>query len=262
MMKNFSRPTHVAAAAAAVARAAVAERTPAVAQPAARRGRPRKAKPYQIGGRSGWWANPTLPDGSRPLQSFDSSDEAAAWIADLYEAAAKNELPAVGGPNQATLAQALYKYAFLFTIVKGGAEAELTRINNYLKGGGLPALRLDVDSEGRRQVEQVPPPASAKNLEGWKEYVDARRELRADTYALIHRLGAMKCGALKTELLRELSTTMLREGLSESTVQKELALLKCYVQCRHPRVALERFYQPSGRNRTGQVRVAFRASER
>lgn len=221
-----SSVTHVAAAAAAVARASAAARAPVVAQKAAGRGRKRNAKPYQIDGRSGWWANPTLPDGTRPLKSFESEEAAADWIKELYVAAAKNELPALGGPDQANLAQALYKYAFLFTVVKGGAEAELTRINNYLCGGGLPALCLVTDGDGRRKLEHVQPHEKSDNLRGWSQYVDARRELRAETYALINRLGAMKCSSITTDLLRQLSTTMLREGLSDSTVQKEFALLK------------------------------------
>lgn len=227
MKDKFPHATHpataatpVAAAAAAVAQAAPAE------QPTTARGRPRKAKPYQIDGRSGWWGNPTLPNGSRPLKAFKSEEAAADWIAKTYALAAQTQQPALGGPDVATLAQALYKYAFQFTVVKGGAEAELTRINNYLQGGGLPTLRLVVDAQGRRKLEPVQPRAHAKNLVAWKEYVDVRRELRAETYALIHRFGKMKCGALTTDMLRGLHTTMTCEGLSASTVQKELALLK------------------------------------
>lgn len=226
-------PTHlpttglppVAKATVAAAAAAVAQSEP-VAQASTARGRPRKAKPYQIDGRSGWWANPTLPNGSRPLKKCESEEAAAEWIEKAYVQAAQVQQPALGGPDVATLAQALYKYAFQFTVVKGGAEAELTRINNYLQGGGLPTLRLVVDAQGRRKLEPVQPRAHAKNLVAWKEYIDVRRELRAETYALIHRLGAMKCGRLDTDLLRDLHTTMKREGLSDSTVQKELALLK------------------------------------
>ena len=227
MKEKFPHATHPATAVTSVASAAaaVAQSAPA-AQPSAARGRPRKAKPYQIDGRSGWWANPTLPDGSRPLKKFESEEAATDWIAKAYETAAKGQQPALGGPDVATLAQALYKYAFQFTVVKGGAEAELTRINNYLQGGGLPTLRLVVDAQKRRKLEPVQPRAHAKNLEAWKEYVDVRRALRAETYALIHRFGKMKCGALDTDMLRELHTTMKREGLSDSTVQKELALLK------------------------------------
>ena len=195
------------------------------AAPIRKRGRPCKAKPYEITGRSGWWANPTLSDGSRPTRHFASEEEAQAWIDDTYKLAEEGQLPALGGPHEARLAQALYKYAHLFTVVKGGAEAELTRINNYLVGGGLPTLRLLVDAKGRK-LEPQPPRERAQSLRGWTRHIGVRRALRAKTYALIHRLGAMKCSALTTDLLRELSTTMICEGLSESTVQKELALLK------------------------------------
>lgn len=227
MKVKFPHATHPATAVTpvAAAAAAVAQSAPA-AQPATARGRPRKAKPYQIDGRSGWWANPTLPNGSRPLKKFESEADATDWIANAYVVATQAQQPALGGPDVATLAQALYKYAYQFTVVKGGAEAELTRINNYLLGGGLPALRLVVDAQGRRKLEPVQPRALGKNLAAWKDYVDVRRELRAETYALISRFGAMKCSTLTTDMLRELHTTMTCEGLSASTVQKELALLK------------------------------------
>lgn len=90
----------------------------------------------------------------------------------------------------------------------------------------MPSLRLVVDVEGRRKLEQVPVQAKVGNQRRWRQYIDTRRELRAETYALIHRIGGMTCGRLTTELLRELATTMEAEGLSESTVQKEIALFR------------------------------------
>ncbi|ODU97333.1 MAG: hypothetical protein ABT20_18675 [Rubrivivax sp. SCN 70-15] len=134
--------------------------------------------------------------------------------------------PALGGPEQATVGQLLFKYAYRATVLKGGANAELTRINNYLAGNALPSLRLVVDSEGRRKLEQVATQPKAGIQRGWQQYIDARRELREQTYTLIHRIGGMKCSRLTTELLGELATVMEAEGLSESTVQKEIALLK------------------------------------
>ncbi len=219
-------PRDPRASAATVVAPVTAQRAHAPQSSRPGRGRPRSAKPYQIDGRAGWWANPTLSDGSRPLKRFETEEAAAMWIANSYQAAAKHQLPALGGPDVATLAQALHKYAYQFTVVKGGCETELTRINNYLQGGSLPSLRLAFDAEGRRRLEPMHSREQAKNLEGWKQYVDARRSRRAETYALIHRVGALKCGAITTDVLRKLSTTMKREGLSESTVQKEISLLK------------------------------------
>jgi integrase len=206
--------------------AAATAQLASASQPAKTRGRPRKARPYQIDGRSGWWANPTLPDGSRPLRKFESEAKAEQWIAEQLEQAAAGLQPALGGPERATVAQMLFKYAYRCTVLKGGADAELTRINNYLHGGGLPALRLVTDDSDRRKLEQMAPRPRAKNQEGWQQYIDVRRGLRTETYALIHRIGSMTCAKLTTELLGDLATTMESEGLSPSTVQKELALLK------------------------------------
>lgn len=224
--------TPVAQATAASAAASAAASTPmtsvqsTAAAPAKKRGRPSKAKPYQIEGRNGWWANPTLPNGTRPLRKFETEGEAEKWIAEQLENATKALQPALGGPEQATVGQLLFKYAYRFTVLKGGAEAELTRINNYLAGSALPSLRLVVDAEGRRKLEQVTTQPKVGNQRGWQQYIDTRRELREQTYALIHRIGGMKCSRLTTELLGDLATTMEAEGLSESTVQKEIALLK------------------------------------
>lgn len=227
MNEKFPHATHPATAVTPVtaAAAAVAHAAPA-AQPTKRRGRPPKAKPYQIKDRKGWWANPTLPDGHRPVRSFEAEEEAAVWIAEVMAKAAKGLEPALGGPGRATVGQMLFKYAYRATILKGGAEAELTRINNYLAGGGLPSLRLVVDAQGRRKLEQVAVQPMVGNQRGWQQYIDTRRELREETYALIHRIGGMTCSRLTTERLGELATTMEAEGLSASTVQKEIALLK------------------------------------
>lgn len=219
-------PVAKAAVAAAAATTSSSTASRPVSQPAKKRGRPRTAKPYQIDGRSGWWANPTLPGGARPLKKFETEEKASKWIKEVLEAAAKGLGPALGGPELATVGQLLFKYAHRATLLKGGAEAELTRINNYLAGGGLPSLRLVVDDEGRRKLEQVAVQAKVGSQRGWQQYIDTRRELREQTYALIHRIGGMTCSRLTTELLGELATTMEAEGLSASTVQKEIALLK------------------------------------
>ena len=224
-MKEKSPTHHTAVKPVAAAAAAVASSTPAV-QPTKSRGRPRQARPYQIDGRSGWWANPTLPNGTRPLKKFETEEATASWIAQILALAAKGQEPALGGPAGATVGQVLFKYAYRATLVKGGAEAELTRINNYLVGAGLPSLRLVVDEEGRRKLEQVAVQPKGGTQRGWQQYIDTRRELRAETYALIHRIGGMTSAKVTTELLGELATTMQAEGLSESTVQKEIALLK------------------------------------
>jgi len=209
---------------------AAAARVVNATQPEKAHGRPRKARPYQIHGRAGWWASPTLPDGPRPLRKFESEALAEEWIQDSYQVLARDQLPALGGPDQATVAQALYKYAYGFTVVKGGAQAELTRINNYLLGGGLPALCLAVDAEGRSKLEQVQPREHAKNLDVWKQYVDARRELRAQTHAITHGAlrrvaqdGIGRRGLDGTVLVRQLRASLPRLDGKEATQFMDLS---------------------------------------
>lgn len=146
--------------------------------PAKKRGRPRKAKPFQIAGRNGWWANPMLPGGHRPLRSFKTEEEAAKWIDEQMEKATAAIQPALGGPERAAVGQLLFKYAYRVTVLKGGAEAELARINDYLAGSALPSLRLVVDAEGRRKLEQVDTQSKVGKQRGWQKYIHTRRELR------------------------------------------------------------------------------------
>jgi hypothetical protein len=44
----------------------------------------------------------------------------------------------------------LNRYAHQFTLLKGGCDAELTRINHYLVGAGLPPLRREAVVSDRR----------------------------------------------------------------------------------------------------------------
>ena len=45
--------------------------------------------------------------------------------------------PELGGPGEARVADVLYRYAHEFTVIKGGRDAELGRINHYLIGAEL-----------------------------------------------------------------------------------------------------------------------------
>ena len=119
----------------------------------------------------------------------------------------------------------LFEYAHQFTLLKHGCDAELLRINHYLVGAGLQPLRREVE-EGRVVLGPLSRPIGSATPKGWSRYLEARRARRAGTYRLIRDIGATSCARLTTTRMRELATTMRAEGLSESTVQKELALLK------------------------------------
>lgn len=129
------------------------------------------------------------------------------------------------GAKRTTVAALLHQYAHEFTLLKGGCDAELQRINHYLVGGGLFPLRR-TNEDGRLVLTTVDEEIGHGTPIGWKRYLEARRSRRAGTYRLIHAIAATPCSKLTTRKLRELATTMRAEGLSESTVQKEIALLK------------------------------------
>ncbi|WP_082549268.1 tyrosine recombinase XerC [Rhizobacter sp. Root404] len=134
-------------------------------------------------------------------------------------------LPELGGPTVATVAMLLNRYAHEFTVIKGGCEAELGRINHYLVGARLPALRREL-IDGSHQLLPKEHPIGSKTPAGWQAHLAKRRSRRTRTYDLIRAIGATRCADLSTRQLRELSTTMKAEGLTPSTVQKELAVLK------------------------------------
>lgn len=129
------------------------------------------------------------------------------------------------GPARTSVGAMLNRYAHQFTLLKGGCDAELTRINHYLVGAGLPALRREA-VDGRQQLSPVSGPIGGSTPKGWVRHLEHRRSRRSGTYDLIHALGGTVCARVTTSSLRELATRMRAEGLSESTVQKELALLK------------------------------------
>ena len=175
--------------------------------------------------RGGWRASVTLPGGKRRALDFEKHQDAKDWIVQMLgdAAEASGHEPKLGGPTEATLADALAYYASLWTVNKGGARAELNRINHYLSAAGEQRLRLRVDSNGQKSVLED---AAGHVPEAFAVYGAERRELRGDTYKTIARLSRRRCSAISTADIRELMSTMAREGLSPSTIQKEIALLR------------------------------------
>ena len=181
-------------------------------------------KPFQIKGRKGWHAEVRLADGRKTRRSFPTEEAASAWMAAGTPATPKEgPAPEFGGPSNIRLGSLLWEYASRYTLTKGGCEAELTRINHYLKGANLPPLALHVDELGRRAL--LTKPATAVP-EGWKAYLARRQTRSARTFALMHRLGAKLCSEVTSGDIDTLHATMLADGLSPSSVQKEIALLK------------------------------------
>lgn len=173
--------------------------------------------------RGRWQAQVTLSNGKRPAESFDTHNEAKQWIAEMIALRDSEHEPELGGPTQTTLAQALRLYAQTYSLIKGGCDAELTRINNYLVGAGMSRIRRRTDPQGKPFIEEYELKIGAK---AFAEHRDKRLAKRKPTYDLIAELGRKRCSMLKTMDFRNLMTTMKTDGLSASTIQKEIALLR------------------------------------
>ena len=171
-----------------------------------------------------WRAQVSLKNGLRPCADFDTLAAAKDWITGQLAGANSAHQPELGGPTVATLAAALRHYAGLYTLNKGGAAAELNRINHYLAGAGLHQLRLERDAHGACMLVEA---AAGRALPAaWRRHREQRRAARAQTYRRIAELANKRCSAISTADLRRLLAEMQREGLSASTIQKEVALLR------------------------------------
>ena len=180
----------------------------------------------RIKGREGWYGEVIHPDGRAERRRFDKHKEATDWVESVTEAAKASHAPSFGGPSGITLGQMMGEYAASFTINKGGYAAELTRINHYVTAVGLPRLKIRVDIEGRRYLEKMPAGAAPTVPVGFKKQIDKRLSLRERTYAMLHNLAGMTVSKLTTKHMQDFFTAMNSDGLSPSTVQKEIALLK------------------------------------
>lgn len=181
----------------------------------------KSAQPFKYRGK--WRAQPTLDNGKRTAKDFKMHADAVAWIAEQRANANSVHEPALGGPKTATLAEALLHYAELHTVTKDGAASELNRINRYLEAAGYPRLkRLVTDKGGYKlaEVKSLAPPSA------FQKHNVARRAAREQTYMRIQLLANKRCSAISTLDIRTLFSEMKKEGLSESTIQKEIALLK------------------------------------
>ncbi|CUI04536.1 Shufflon-specific DNA recombinase [Janthinobacterium sp. CG23_2] len=179
------------------------------------------AKPFKYRGK--WRAQLTLDNGMRPAKDFESHADAVLWMADQLANANSVHAPALGGPATATLADALRHYAELYTVNKDGVVSELNRINHYLEAAGCRRLkRIFTDTGGIRLEEFEPGPQPT----AFQKHNEARRVMRKQTYIRIGLLANKRCSAISTEDIRKFFSEMKQEGLSDGTIQKEIALLK------------------------------------
>ena len=178
-------------------------------------------KPFKY--RDKWRATVTLSNRTRPTRDFEKYDDAVQWIAGQLANADSLCAPELGGPTVATLADALFHYAGLYTVNKGGVVSELNRINHYLEAAGRAALKSVSNDTGGIALMERPLRALPS---AFQRHNETRRTAREQTYARIGELATKRCSVISTADIRRLVSDMKREGLSDSTIQKEVALLK------------------------------------
>lgn len=181
------------------------------------------ATPFKYRGK--WRIQVTLANGTRPFKDFASYAEASDWGAKKLANENTEHDPVLDGPTRTTLAQALNHYACHFSVAKDGVDQELTRINHYLEGARMPPLVTVKTPEGGVKVEPAEPKVLSPEF---KAYVDKRRAARAGTYAYMHKLANMRCSQISPADIKGFDTQMRNDGLSDSSIQKEIALLKAF----------------------------------
>ncbi len=200
-------------------------------QPKARKAK--KTKPRRrkgtgtiFGYRGAYRAEITLPNGEHRLKDgFETEELADQWLMELLVQAKNAALPELGGPTQCTLAEMMWHYAHITTVNKGGAPAELNRIGHYLRAAGLPLLKL-VKTAGRKELVQVDWRHEPALPSAFEEHRDNRLAKRAKTYEAISELANTRVSQITKAKVESLESLMRQEGLSGSTIQKEIALLK------------------------------------
>lgn len=179
------------------------------------------SKPFKY--RDRWRIVVTLNNGERRTKDFDHRADAVLWGAQQTAIANEEHEPVLDGLTRTTVAAALEHYGRLYSVHKGGVVAELARINRYLVAAGMSELAVTKTDEGGIAVVPRAPRATQPGLQA---HVDQRRAKRTGTNAMRDSLALKTCNRLTTASLREFYALMTQEGLGESTIQKEFAMLK------------------------------------
>lgn len=181
--------------------------------------------PFKTKGSSTWKAEYKFFDGQVQRKSFATEVQAKAWLEQMVAEDDLHKGPLFGGPERITLGRFLGEYAARFTIAKLGYSGELDRINHYVRGAGLPRLKATRDELGRLHLTAIE--EQDRLPSAFEAHRDRRLRQRTQTYECIARLARKKVAHVTTADVRELMTTGKCEGWSDSTIQKEVALLKC-----------------------------------
>lgn len=181
-------------------------------------------RPFQIGGRKGWHGEYKFADGTVRRATRATEAEVTQWLEDQKKLDAEEQGPLFGGPTRLTLGRFLGEYAARYSIAKKGYKSEIDRINHYVTAAGLPRLKVVIEDNGNRSL--VTDLAGSAVPRAFRAHMDKRMAQRTKTYACIRKLANKPVSKVSTADIRELMTLGTTEGWGDSTIQKEVALLK------------------------------------
>ncbi|MFM0223019.1 site-specific integrase [Paraburkholderia dipogonis] len=178
--------------------------------------------------RNAWQASVTVA-GANHKKNFRTRKEAETWAAQLHGELQNAHAPLLGGPAKATVGRTLYEYAHLYTIHKRGAKQEINLINRYLLAGALPTLQLQASEQGGVDLTDAPPATELPfSFAGLRAKRAASRE---STNAFRAGLALLPVAQVSAQTMLRFMSAMRKDGLTDSTIQKELALLKHCFNC-------------------------------
>lgn len=183
------------------------------------------AKPFFDKKRNVWVAQAhiSLPDGRkhRPSKTFISKSEAQTWLNEQEVEKENLSRAELGGAAVCTLAQALKHYAIHYKSFTGSAGSDTNRVNHFLAAANMSLLKAKNNgpvTELQGYKLQAP--------RGLSNHLDKRRAKRTKVEEVIARIAVMPCADLTKTHFRELMNAMRAAGNSESTIQKEIALIR------------------------------------
>lgn len=206
----------------------------------------RTPKPFKF--RGGWRGQVTLENGSRPHGDFEKFDGAKGWIEDMLANMNSDKPALLGGPTAATLCDMLDHYLRNYCLAKGGVAQEIDRANHYFAAAGRPKLALVVNEKGQKSIAtadeartlkierkalkdlssavRIGGNAAGKTPSSFDAHNKSRVASHPRTYAMFARLANKTASSISADDMSALHTAMTAEAYSESTIQKEIALLK------------------------------------
>lgn len=178
--------------------------------------------------RNAWQASVTVA-GANHKKNFRTRKEAETWAAELHGDLQRAHAPLLGGPAKATVGRMLYEYAHLYTIHKRGAKQEINLINRYLAAASLPTLHLRATVQGGLDLTDAPPPTELPS--SFAGLRDRRASSREKTNTFRAGLALLPVTQVSAQTVLRFMSEMRKDGLTDSTIQKELALLKHCFNC-------------------------------